>query len=247
MPADHPVSLFVTGTDTGVGKTMVAAALACYATRCGLRTAVMKPCETGVSDPGRPGADAELLRWAAGSTDDDSLIAPYRFHAPLSPAQAAEQDGVRIDPGVIVEARNELAKGKDLLLIEGAGGLMVPLRGGYLMADLIRQLGTRLLVVSRPTLGTINHTLLTIYAARCMELPVTGFFINRMPAEPGQAEREAPHILASLASADLLGVFPEVDGTQQEQVEQLVDAIIASPARPWLHQALGLRPDAHPF
>jgi len=244
MSADHPLSLFVTGTDTGVGKTMVTAALARYATRCGLRTAIMKPCETGVLEPGRPGADAELLRWAACCTDDDRLIAPYRFPAPLSPAQAAEQDGTSIDPGVIVEACSELGREKDILLVEGAGGLMVPIRGGYLMADLVRQLRMPLLVVSRPALGTINHTLLTIYAAHCMELPVAGFFINRMPGEPDLAEREAPHMLASLASADLLGVFPEVAGTPQEQVERLVDAILTSPARRWLNQALGMPPDA---
>jgi dethiobiotin synthetase len=247
MPADRPITMFITGTDTGVGKTLVAAALARYVRRCGLRVAVMKPCETGVSEPSRLGADGELLRWAAGSEDDINLISPYRLPAPLSPAQAAEQAGVRIDPGVIAEACATLARDTDLLLVEGAGGLMVPLRGGYLMADLARQLQMPLLVVSRPTLGTINHTLLTIFAARCMELPVAGFLVNRMPAEPGPAEREAPHMLASLASAEPLGVLPEVDGTPMEQIEQLADAVSRSPSRFWLHQALGLDPGTQPL
>ena len=246
MPADQAVALFITGTDTGVGKTLVTAALARYASRCGLRVAVMKPCETGVSDPAGLGADGELLRWAADSEDDISLISPYRLPEPLSPAQAAERAGVRIDPGVIVEACGKLAAGRDLLLVEGAGGLMVPIRGGFLMADLARQLHMPLLVVSRPALGTINHTLLTIFAARSMELPIAGFLINRMPAEPDTAEQEAPHMLAALASADLLGVFPEVAGSPQEQVEQLAMAIALSPARPWLHQALGLAATAQP-
>lgn len=246
MPADRPATLFVTGTDTGVGKTLVAAALARYARRCGLRVAVMKPCETGVDDPGGLGADGRLLRWAAGSTDDDRLISPYRFPAALSPAQAAGQAGVRIDPGVIAEAFQELSRERDLLVVEGAGGLMVPIQGGFLMADLARLLQLPLLVVSRPQLGTINHTLLTIFAARCMELPIAGFLINRMPGAPDPAEREAPHLLAALASADLLGVLPDVVGTPQEQVERLVDAITTLPSRPWLHGILGLDPTAQP-
>lgn len=246
MSADQPTTLFVTGTDTGVGKTLVAAALARYASRCGRRVGVMKPCETGVSDPSELGTDGKLLRWAAASEDDNRLISPYRFATPLSPAQAAEQVGVKIDPGVIVDACRKVSQGKELLLVEGAGGLMVPIRGGYLMADLVRQLQLPLLVVSRPTLGTINHTLLTIFAAHSMELPVAGFIINRMPANPGSAEGEAPHLLASLASADLLGVLPEVDGAPESQVEQLVSAITASPSRIWLHNILGLPADAQP-
>jgi dethiobiotin synthetase len=240
MSVNHPTALFVTGTDTGVGKTLVAAALARYASRLGLRVGVMKPCETGVDDPAELGADGKLLRWAADSEDDHTLISPYRLTAPLSPAQAAERAGVTIDPGEIVRACTEVAKGKDLLVVEGAGGLMVPIRGGYLMADLARQLQLPLLVVCRPNLGTINHTLLTIFAARCMELPVAGFLVNRMPSEPGAAESDAPHLLASLASADLLGVLPEVNGTPEARIEQLVDAILALPSRPWLDNVLGL-------
>lgn len=247
MSAERCPALFVTGTDTGVGKTLVAAALARYARRCGLRVAVMKPCETGVADPTGLGADGALLRWAAQSDADSELISPYRLVDPLSPAQAATQAGTVIDPHVMLSACQELAKDKDLLIVEGAGGLMVPIRGGYLMADLAREMRLPLLIVSRPGLGTINHTLLTVYAARCMELQLAGFLINRMPAKPGPAEREAPHLLAALASADLLGVLPEVDGTREEQVDQLADAITNLPSRSWLLQALGMPATARPL
>ena len=232
--------LFVTGTDTGVGKTMVTAALAAFFRGCGLKVGVMKPCETGVDDPQQPGADARLLRWAAGSNDADDLIAPYRFREPLAPALAAERAGTIIDPNRIVEAYATLSRGKDLVLVEGAGGLMVPVRGGYLVADLARQLALPLLVVARPSLGTLNHTLLTVFAARAMELPLAGFLINRMPQHPDVAEREAPHLLASLASADLLGVLPEVTGTGEAMVEQLAAALAAQPTLPWLVHAAGL-------
>jgi dethiobiotin synthetase len=232
--------LFVTGTDTGVGKTLVTAALARHFSSCGLKVGVMKPCETGVANAQQPGADASLLRWAAATTDADELIAPYRFIEPLAPALAASRGGVVIDPVRLGEALAEVSAGKDLVLVEGAGGLMVPLRGGYLMADLARQLALPLLVVCRPSLGTINHTLLTILAARIMELPLAGFIINRMPAHPGVAEADAPHELASLASADLLGVLPEVTGTTEERVEQLASQIATLPTLPWLTQAIGL-------
>jgi dethiobiotin synthetase len=232
--------LFITGTDTGVGKTLVAAALALFLRRRGLVIGVMKPCETGVGEPGQPGADARLLRWAADSHDADELLAPYRLAEPLAPSQAAERQGVTIDPAHISAAYAQLGKGKDMVLVEGAGGLMVPLRGGYLMADLALQLGLPLLVVARPTLGTINHTLLTVFAARTMHLPMAGLIVNRMPSQPGLAEQEAPHLLASLASADLLGVLPEVAGPLESRVEQLADALAGLPTLAWLIRAIGV-------
>jgi dethiobiotin synthetase len=241
MPAEKTCpALFVTGTDTGVGKTLVAAAIARCFSRRGLRVGVMKPCETGVADIARPGEDAGLLRWAAGSRDADDLIAPYRFKEALAPALAAERSGAVIDPARIAEAYAGIARDKELMLVEGAGGLMVPLRGGFLVADLVALLKLPLLVVCRPTLGTINHTLLTIFAARTIGLPVAGFLVNRMPDQPGVAEREAPHHLASLASADILGVLPEVVGSPHERIEQLADGLEAMPTFPWLRHAIGL-------
>jgi dethiobiotin synthetase len=236
----HGPGLFVTGTDTGVGKTLVAAGLARFFSRCGLTIGVMKPCETGVADVAQPGEDARLLRWAAGSCDGDELVAPYRLQAPVAPAAAAAQAGMIIEPQHISACFDKVSTGKDLVIVEGAGGLMVPLRGGFLIADLVRQLNVQLLVVARPTLGTINHTLLTVFAARAMELPLAGFIINRMPADPDLAAAEAPHQLASLASADLLGVLPEVTGTPEEQIEQLSAVIAGLPTLPWLLKALDI-------
>jgi dethiobiotin synthetase len=232
--------LFVTGTDTGIGKTLVTAALARFLCQQGLRIGVMKPIETGVDKLESPGADARLLRWAAGSGDADDLIAPYRLRDPLSPSHAAERQGMVIDPTRITAAYTQLSENKDLTLVEGAGGLMVPVRGGYLMADLARQLALPLLVVTRPNLGTINHTLLTIFTARAMELPLAGYVINRMPQHPNVAEEDSPHLLASLASADLLGVLPEVTGTEEERIERLADALAGLPTRSWLMQAIGM-------
>jgi dethiobiotin synthetase len=240
MPADVSRGVFVTGTDTGVGKTLVAAALARHLQSSGLDVGVMKPVETGVTDPDRPGSDAALLQWAADCSDDPELIAAYRLRAPLAPALAAEEESVRIDLAHIVETARSLSKRHDYTIIEGAGGLMVPLAGGLLVADLVLHLGLPLLVVCRPGLGTINHTLLTVHAARTMGIPLAGFIINGMPQQPDAAEALAPHNLASLASADLLGVLPKVEGSEQEKVKALAEAIAGLPTLPWLHAALGI-------
>lgn len=241
MAADRPCPiLFVTGTDTGVGKTLVTAALAKHLSSRGLRVGVMKPVETGVVDPSALGEDAALLRWAAGSQAAAELISPYRFKLPAAPCQAATAAGERIDIDTIITASQTLRRGCDLLLIEGAGGLMVPLRGGFVMADLARQLAAPLLIVTHPGLGTLNHTLLTTFAARTMELELSGLIINRMPGNPGDVEREAPHLLASLASADLIGVLPEVAGSDREKTVSLAGEIDKMPAYQWLLSGLSL-------
>jgi len=236
----EPRIVFVTGTDTGVGKTTVTAALAVFLRQRGIDLAVMKPVETGVDDPAALGPDARLLRWASGCEEPDDLIAPYRFSAPLAPDQAAKSAGRRIDLGLLAGSANRLAERHRLLLIEGAGGLMVPLAGGLLIADLVARLGARLLVVTRPDLGTLNHTLLTVFAARTMQLPLAGMILNRMPASPDQAQQNAPHALASLASCDLLSVLPEVEGKAEERAEALAREISSQSTLTWLLMGLGL-------
>ncbi|MEJ2492336.1 MAG: dethiobiotin synthase [Desulfuromonadales bacterium] len=233
-------AIFITGTDTGVGKTLVTAALAYHLRNKGLRVGVMKPIETGVANPASWGPDAQLLCWAAQSSDDPQLVAPYRFELPASPHQAAAAVSERVDPRVIIDALQVLRTANDLVLVEGAGGLMVPIDGGFLMADLVAQLAIPLLVVTHPRLGTLNHTLLTTFAARAMGLDLAGLVINAMPETPDSVVAEAPHLLASLASADLLGVLPEVIGSDQDKVTQLAAAVAELPTYSWLLRGLGL-------
>jgi dethiobiotin synthetase len=237
----HSRGVFVTGTDTGVGKTLVAAALARFLVNRGLRMGVMKPVETGVEDPATPGPDAILLRWAAKTDFPAELLAPCRLRLPLAPSEAAAAEGVTVDPAKLVAAIRLGIAESDFLIVEGAGGLMVPLAGGFLVADLVKASGLPLLTVCRPGLGTINHTLLTLFCARTMELPMAGFLINGMPAQPGPAEATAPHTLAALASGDLLGVLPQVAGSERDKVEQLADQFKCLPTLPWLLAGLGLQ------
>jgi dethiobiotin synthetase len=177
--------LFVTGTDTGVGKTTVAAGLLAAARKRGVTTAAMKPVESGWSEQG----DAELLRAAAGNRHALALVRPYTFAAPVAPGVAAAAEAVEIDLSRIAQiARDMQAEAADLLLIEGAGGILVPLGGGHLMVDLARLLALPLLVVARDALGTINHTLLTVEAARARGLTVRGVIL--VSSQPDEGSRE---------------------------------------------------------
>ncbi|HKJ05138.1 MAG TPA: dethiobiotin synthase [Geopsychrobacteraceae bacterium] len=240
MSVDKPQGLFVTGTDTGVGKTLVSSALSLFLRERGIDVGVMKPAETGIDDTSQLGPDAQLLQWASCSTDPAEQICPYRFKAPLAPAVAASKEQVRINYSDLLDAARALIERHQFTIIEGAGGLMVPLAGGLLMADLARDLKLPLLVVTRSNLGTINHTLLTLFTARTMELPVAGYLINRMPAVPGLAEETAPHSLASLTTEDLLGVLTQVEGNDREKSKVLAKEFAALPTLPLLKQHLPL-------
>lgn len=233
--------VFITGTDTGVGKTIVTATLAYFFTSKGLNVGVMKPFETGVHDTTALGHDGELLRWAADSKDPADLISPYRLTLPASPHQAAIAENVNINLDDVYDAFNTVKANKDIVLVEGAGGLMVPLRGGFLMADMVKKLNTPALVVTHPRLGTLNHTLLTTFSARVLELELSGLIVNRMPDVPDAVENEAPHLLASLASADLLGVLPDVQGADQEKVVKLAATLESLPTYHWLLSAFNVQ------
>lgn len=213
-----PRGIFVTGTDTGVGKTIVAATLARLLRINGVRVGVMKPVTSGCrEEAGILVSDDALLLCQAAGIEVSSAVAPYLLVEALAPADAAKIDGVRIDFATIKAAFDKLAAAYDYVIVEGAGGLMVPLSGGLLVADLARELELPLLVVARTGLGTINHTVLTCFAARQLGLRVAGVILNGMPEHPGLAEKGAPHQIGSLCGAPVLGIWPrcaENDGIE---------------------------------
>jgi len=168
--------VFVTGTDTGVGKTVVACALTRALWAAGVDVGVMKPCETGVGPAGP--LDALALRGAAGAGDPLEDVCPQAFALPAAPAVAAAAEGRIVDLAGIRAAAARLRARHAFLLVEGAGGLLVPLTASYSMADLAGELGLPLLVVARAALGTINHTLLTLEAAERRGLPLAGVVIS---------------------------------------------------------------------
>lgn len=237
------MSLFVTGTDTGVGKTLVSASLAMLLNRRGVSVGVMKPVTAGcvLRNGTLVSEDAELLCAAAGIPMDEEC-APYLLKAPLAPSIAASLEGIKIDFGVIKKAYESLSKRYDIVIVEGAGGLMVPLNGGMLMADLASFLGLPIAVVARPNLGTINHTLLTTFAARTLGLTVKGVIVNRFPDPPDPASDYAPHMISSLSGAPVLCVCPEVEALNDyERVEKMVAQMEREPATAIMLRELGLQ------
>jgi len=198
--------LFVTGTDTGVGKTEVSCALVAEARAGGLDLAAMKPAESGVG-PGEP-SDSERLRAAAGGADDPALVCPYRFAAPLAPAVAARLAGVEVRLEVVLQAARALAARHAALLVEGAGGLLVPLTARETYADLAVALGLPVLVVARAGLGTVNHAALTVEALRARRLEVAGVILNRTgPVDDPSVPHNAAEI-ERLSGAPVLASLP---------------------------------------
>lgn len=198
----------MTGTDTGVGKTVVTAAIASLFVDLGRRVGVYKPIQTG-SDADDSG-DLSFIRAAVGNRQFLQTDSAYNLKAALAPAVAARLEDVNIVRERLIGRYRDLASVTDIVLVEGAGGLLVPIDEGYLMADLARDLGLSIVVVTRPSLGTINHTVLTVEAARRRGLVVAGLVICDFPATPDIAARTNPAVLVSSATAPLMGVIPHL-------------------------------------
>jgi dethiobiotin synthetase len=200
--------IFVTGTGTEVGKTVLAAVLARTLAAQGRRVHVFKPCVTGLEEGGP--SDHELLRRAAGSTQTDAEIAPYRYDPPASPHLAAAMAGERIEPERLLAAAAAAAAGAEELVCEGVGGLLVPLDGDYLVRDLAVALAYPVVIAAAPGLGTINHTLLSLEAARAAGLAVAAVVLTPWPARPSEVEADNRETIAALGEVTV-HTLPRLD------------------------------------
>jgi dethiobiotin synthetase len=193
---------FVTGTDTGAGKTVVAAAIAAALRANGVRVAAFKPVVTGLAEPaGAWPADHELLAAATGARPRD--VCARTFAPPVSPHLAAELAGEELALDALAAAAHAAAADADVLVVEGVGGLLVPLSTQHDVRDLAVALGLPLLVAARPGLGTINHSLLTIEAARAAGLEVHAVVLTPWPAEPSVMERSNRATIAHRGDVDV--------------------------------------------
>ena len=199
--------LLVTGTDTGVGKTFVACALAHALRAGGRRVSVMKPVETGVTEAPE---DARRLRDAAGDPASLDEICPYRLRAPLAPAVAARLEGVTIDLARLEALIRKRLENADVLLVEGAGGLLVPIADSVTWADLAARLGLPLLVVAANRLGTINHCALTAHVADGMGLSVAGFVLSSPVAARDPSADTNAEAITGLTGMPCLGELPHL-------------------------------------
>jgi dethiobiotin synthetase len=199
---------FVTGTGTGVGKTIVAAAIVAALRARGIDVAARKPVVTGLEDPTDPRwpPDHELLAAAAGCTPEEVTPAAHRFEPPLSPHLAAQLAGRSLKRDQLLAAMQTDAA---VVVVEGVGGLLVPLSDDYSVRDLAADLGLPLVIAASPGLGTINHTLLTLEAARAAHLTVAAVVLTPWPEEPGTIERSNRETIARLGRVTV-GVLPSL-------------------------------------
>jgi dethiobiotin synthetase len=201
-----PAGLFITGTDTGVGKTVVACALARALRARAIDVGVLKPSETGVGERGP--LDALALREAAGADDPLDDVCPEPRALPAAPAVAGEAEGRPIDLGRIRAAHARIRARHSVVLVEGAGGLLVPLAGATRMADLAAELGHPLLVVARGALGTVNHTLLTLEVAAARGLALAGVVVSHGSAPLSAADERNLGALRAALGPRLLAELP---------------------------------------
>jgi dethiobiotin synthetase len=222
--------LFVTATDTGVGKTVLAGALLAALRARGERVAAFKPVVTGTDEP--PDADwppDDVLLAAAADMPAEDVTAA-RFGPPVSPHLAAALAGTPLDRAALRAAFVARTAGADAVIAEGVGGLLVPLTPDYLVRDLAHDLGLPLAIAARPSLGTINHTLLTIEAARAAGLHVAGVVLTPWPAEAGAMEQDNRATIERLGRVEVatLPHVPRVD------LALLAEAGAALPLDRWL-------------
>jgi dethiobiotin synthetase len=222
--------IFVTGTDTGIGKTVISSAIsAFFSLRKQMNVGVMKPFECGLSktDKDLLPWDAICLREASGSNDDLNIISPYTLEAPVAPEVAATLEHVNIDIGMVDKIFQSLKKSHDLLVIEGAGGVLVPIRENFFFVDLIQRWNVPTLVVSRLGLGTINHTLLTVHLLKERGIKVLGVVLNNTDGLGDLPAQTNPDILRKYLDTPVLGIFPHAKDLLKGNVdrEQLADIL----------------------
>mgnify|MGYP001592482637 CR=1 FL=1 len=218
--------IFITGTDTAVGKTLVTAALAWRVKGLGLDVGVMKPVETGVVK-GQP-SDAGRLTRAAQVSDSLDLVRPYAFRLPVAPLDAARTEQRTIKISTIMRAYRQLQVQHDLLLVEGAGGVHVPLTSKLDVLDLIEHLTAPVLVVGRVGLGGINHAMLTLNALRERKIPILALVLNRTTpvkaAATRRQERSTLELLRKFAGVPVIGPLPymaDLDTQFERAVEKM--------------------------
>jgi dethiobiotin synthetase len=219
--------IFITGTDTGVGKTFIAAGLITALKERGLNVCPMKPLETGcrIRDGKLLPRDAVRLMNVSRVSEPLDVINPYRMRTPLAPSVAARIEGINVSRRKLRSAYTRLREKYDITVVEGAGGIMVPVYKKYLFIDMINDLDIPVVIVSRPGLGTINHTLLTVHAAENRGLKVLGVIINRALKQRRElSERTNADEIHKLGGVEILGSVP-FSGPRSVQLRKIFSAI----------------------
>lgn len=228
--------LFITGTDTGVGKTMVTGAIAEQLARQGKAVGVFKPIATGcqVRREGLVSSDAEFLAHCCDSGFSLEQINPIRYHRDLAPSVAAEMSQKPIDWQALQLAYQYQGQNSDFVLVEGIGGVMVPLSKDYMVLDLMQDMALGVLIVARNQLGTINHTLLTIDACRNRGLKVVGVVFNQYhPDGADLAQETNARVIQETSGVSVLAVIPYDENSSVEKGKLGSEVIAATALVKW--------------
>ncbi|MCE5194161.1 MAG: dethiobiotin synthase [Nitrospiraceae bacterium] len=213
---------FVTGTDTNVGKTIITAAIVKTLNSINIKTCGMKPIETGCKrkDNKIVPCDGFFLKEMNIADEDIDLITPYCFEHPLAPMVASSLENKTIDINIIKGSFEKLSDKYDAVIVEGVGGLLVPIKTDYFIADIAKELNLPLVIVARPYLGTINHTMLTINFALNKGLEIAGLIMNNMyPYQELIAEKTNPDVVRKMiGNIPFMGVLPFLDNISGDEI-----------------------------
>jgi dethiobiotin synthetase len=231
--SSSPRGVFITGTDTGVGKTLVASALVTRLIQCGIDVGVMKPIETGVSRGTNTRSDGMRLRRAAGSDDPMAEVSPYSYRFPVAPFSAARAEKTTMQITTIMRAFRALSQKHAFTMVEGVGGVHVPITQALNISDLIYRTKLPAIVIGRSGLGGINHALLTLHALRGRKIPVVALVLNqRRPVRTKIAraqEQSTVSLLRMLARVPVIGPLPYSPSVNKNWDEGLVRLARTSP------------------
>jgi dethiobiotin synthetase len=215
---------FITGTDTGVGKTVITAGLAGAMRNLGTNVGVMKPVATG--NPQKMGfksQDVSILADASGTKDSEDLINPVFLPIPTSPYDATKLLSLSIDMPLILANFTKLLSAHDVLLVEGIGGVMTPITKNFFVADMIKTMNIETIIVTRSTLGTLNHTMMTYEMCKDYEIKVRGLIINNFDEKGSAAEKNSPVTLHEITGLDILGVIPYI--RDYNRINAMIDTV----------------------
>ncbi len=215
---------FITGTDTGVGKTAITAGIAGSMRKVGVNVGVMKPIATGMQQKtGFKSADVSIIVEASGTNDSEALINPVFLPIPVSPYDATKLLSLPIDMSLILASFTKLISLHDILLVEGIGGIMTPITKNFFVADMIKVMGIEAIIVTRSTLGTLNHTVMTCHLCNQYGIKVRGLVINNFDEKGSNAEKNAPATLHEITGCDILGVVPFIK--DYNRIDKMIEMV----------------------
>lgn len=217
--------LFITGTDTGIGKTFVGGGIAAIIKKHGIDVGVFKPMLSGESRE-HPLSDTAILKKMSSDHNTFEQITPFQFAEPLAPYVAAKRAGQDISLSAVMHKWEKIKATHEYFIVEGAGGLGVPLGKDYTVAEVAKAIGLPLLIVARTGLGTVNHVWLTVQVARAMELEIAGIILNGAKEEQSIAEVTNPALIEEMTNIPVLAVLPRFNQSNPDDMIEKMEELI---------------------